>query len=213
MRASLVFLSGLSGGVFCLSHLCRGPCSTTLPASLNTECWRDRAPGASVVPSGGCVLLVALSAGFCGAAPRKALKREKAGPCRFLLCLGAARWSLPSLGTRPGWLSLGGSILEPGPGRRAASALPHLWGAALRGRGAPALSPTFGPPRVGIMLSAPSSALYFLQLKFVYDAHTPWRGNASSPCQVFTYLCVVFLSCLKNKLGNVVGRNQDSPPH
>lgn len=45
------------------------------------------------------------------------LKREKAGPCRFLLCLGAARWLPLSLGTRPGWLSLGGSILEPGPGQ------------------------------------------------------------------------------------------------
>lgn len=64
MRASLVFLSGLSGGVFCLSHLCRGPCcSTTLPASLNTECWRGLAPER---PSSPAVAVSSVRGSRCG---------------------------------------------------------------------------------------------------------------------------------------------------
>lgn len=107
-------------------------------------------------------------------------------------------------------------------GRRAASALPgrctvlgHLWGTALSGAepGEAQLSPTFGLPRGRRHAVSSVISLYFLQLGFVYDAHTPWRGNTSSPRQVFTYLCDVFPSGPKSKLGDVVGSSQDSSPN
>ena len=178
-------------GVVCLSHLCRSPCSTTLPVSLNTECWRGLAPGAAVVPSGGRVLLVALGAGFWGAAPLKALKREKSGPCRFLLCLGAAKWSPLSLGTRPGWLFLGGSILELGPGRRAASALPHPWGAALRRRGAPALPDLWSSPSRCHAVSSVISLVFPSAQVCVRCAHTV-EGKRFKPLSGFH----VFVCCI-----------------
>lgn len=153
------------------------------------------------------------------------LKREKVEPCWFLLCLGAARWSLPSLSTRPDWLPLGGSILELGPGAgeprqpsrggARCTVLGHLWGAALSGAepGEAQLSPTFGLPRGRRHAVSSVISLYFLQLGFVYDTHTPWRGKTSSPRQVFTYLCDVFPSGPKSKLGDVVGSSQDSSPN
>lgn len=134
------------------------------------------------------------------------LKRKKAGPCRFLLCLGAARWLPLSLGARPGLLSLGGSILGPGqesrvspPGEaHAAGCLDVCGGPPWAGR-EPQLSQPSVFPVVGIMLSFPSS---------------PCISLSSGLCTRRTHLGEETLQALvRFSLGNVVGSSQDSPPN
>ena len=175
---------------------------------LWTECWRGLAPGVAIVPSGGSVLLVALGAGFWGAAPQKGqheqvLKREKVGPCWFLLCLGAARWSPPSLSTRPGWLPLRGSILELGPGAgdprqpswggACCAVLGRLGRAALSGwgRGSPSSPQPSVFPVVGVMLSVPSSACISFSSGLCM-MHTHFGEETVQALVRFSPICVMY---------------------
>lgn len=188
-----MFLSGLSGREFCLSRLCRGPCSLTLPAS-RTECRRGLAPGVAVVPSGGSVLLVALGVGFWGVAPRAGAEEEEGwalpvpplpGSCQMVATVPRHEaWLAFSRRQHPG--AGAGEPRQPSWGGARCTVLGRLWGATLGGQGAPAL-PTFSLPRGRHHAVIPVVTLYFLQLGFVYEAHTPWRGNTSSPRQVFTW--------------------------
>lgn len=220
-------LGWLSGGVFCLSHLCRGPCSTTSPASLNRVLegpgsWRGYCPQRWQCPP--CGSRRGLLRGGTPEGAARAGAEEGEGWALLVPPLPGSCQMVAAIPQHKAWLA-SSQRQHPGAGargRRSASALLGrcmLCGAWASGEGRPErlgegepqLSPTFSLPRGWRHAVSSLVSLYFLQLGFVYDAHTLWRGNSSSPCQVFTYLCDVFPSGPKSKLGDVLGSSQDSP--
>ena len=184
MRASSVLLSGLSGGVLRLSHLCRSPCSSTLPASLNTECWRGLAPGVPVAPSP-----LSLWASGGRHHSRRSEGQVWALPVPPLPGSGQMVAAVP---WHEAWLALS-RRQHPGAGAGQESriTLPHPWGAALRGRGAPALPDLRSSPSRRHAVSSVISLVFPSAQVCVQCAHT-LEGKRFKPLSGFH----VFVCCI-----------------